>query len=197
MGRENKSKYALLSILSLRPMSGYDIRKTIAASLSNFWNESYGQIYPILRTLVAEGLATVTVEAQHGKPDRHIYALTEAGLTELRHWLSKPVEYEVGRNELLLKLFCGRQAPIPDNLRNVGAFRALQEQLLANYATIAQSLQETHRDNPGLPYWLMTIRYGQHISHAIIAWCDETLAALADLDRMPAPMGATASTDRE
>jgi len=31
MGRENKSKYALLSILSLRPMSGYDIRKTIAA----------------------------------------------------------------------------------------------------------------------------------------------------------------------
>src|SRR5215216_5837443 len=103
MPRENKSKYALLGVLSLGPMSGYDIKKTIELSLSNFWSESYGQIYPILKSLVEEGQATITVERQMGKPNRHVYTLTGAGREELEGWLRKPVEYEVGRSEILLK----------------------------------------------------------------------------------------------
>ena len=37
---------ALLGLLSLRPMSGYDIRQVISESIGYFWSESYGQIYP-------------------------------------------------------------------------------------------------------------------------------------------------------
>src|SRR5438445_11422066 len=164
MKRENKSKYALLGILSLHSMSGYDIKKTIEASLSNFWSESYGQIYPILKSLVADGLATVSVEAQTGKPDRHVYALTEAGRAELKRWLRKPVEHEVGRSEILLKLFFGWQAPVQESLRNVEEFRELQQQLLHKYAAIEQWLKESEAGHPGLPYWLMTVSYGKHIS---------------------------------
>jgi PadR family transcriptional regulator AphA len=84
MARENKSQYAVLGALSMRPMSGYDIKKTFEQSIGSFWSESYGQIYPILRSLVAEGLATSRVEKQPGGPDRRVYALTEAGREELR-----------------------------------------------------------------------------------------------------------------
>jgi DNA-binding PadR family transcriptional regulator len=38
-------------MLSLRPMSGYDIRKTVQESIRFFWSESYGQIYPALKRL--------------------------------------------------------------------------------------------------------------------------------------------------
>jgi DNA-binding PadR family transcriptional regulator len=178
MKRENKSRYAVLGILSLRPMSGYDIRKTIKASLSNFWSESYGQIYPILRSLVEDGLATISVETQTGKPNRHVYALTEAGRKELERWLRKPVEYEVGRSEILLKLFFGWQMPPEESLHKVEQFRELQQQLLHKYEGIEQWLKEAESGHPGLPYWLMTVSYGKHISRALTDWSDETLAAL-------------------
>ena len=42
--REVKSKYAILGMLSIEPMSGYDIKKEVEKSISNFWTESYGQI---------------------------------------------------------------------------------------------------------------------------------------------------------
>ena len=47
---------ALLGLLSLGPMSGYDIRQLIPRSIGYFWNESYGQIYPGLKRLAAAGL---------------------------------------------------------------------------------------------------------------------------------------------
>ena len=51
MSKENKSRYALLGMLSLQPMSGYDLKKFTEESTANFWQENYAQIYPILRQL--------------------------------------------------------------------------------------------------------------------------------------------------
>ncbi len=178
MARENKSRYAVLGILSMGPMTGYEIRKTIEASLGNFWSESYGQIYPMLRNLVADGLATSSVEVQVGRPNRHVYTITEAGREELRRWLSAPVEHDVGRVEILLKLFFGWQLPVEESLRKVEEFRGRQDHLLARYDGIEQWLRTAQADHPGLPYWLMTLSYGRHISRALLEWCEETAATL-------------------
>ena len=105
--KENKSKYAVMGVLNLCPGSGYDIKKFMEASTNNFWSESYGQIYPILKQLVEEGLAASHAEKQEGKPEKYIYTLTEQGKEELRDWLSESVASAVERNELLLKLFLG------------------------------------------------------------------------------------------
>jgi len=53
----NKTRFAVLGLLSIRPMSGYDLKQVIESSTRNFWSESYGQIYPVLRELTAGGLA--------------------------------------------------------------------------------------------------------------------------------------------
>jgi DNA-binding PadR family transcriptional regulator len=181
MPRENKSKYALMGVLTLGPMSGYDIKKTIEVSLGNFWSESYGQIYPILKSLVAEGLATATVETRAGKPNRKVYALTQAGREELDRWLHGPVEYDVGRSELLLKLFLSWQVPVIESLRKVEDFRELHKGLLRQYEGIERWLKETEAEHPGLPYWLMTVSYGKHVTRALTDWCDETLATLREM----------------
>ncbi len=181
MARENKSRYAVLGILTLGPMSGYEIRKTIEGSLGNFWSESYGQIYPILKALVSEGLATSRTEAQADRPSRHVYTITETGREELRRWLSRPVEHDVGRVEILLKLFFGWQLPMEENARKVEEFQELQRQLLARYEGIEQWLRTAKAGHPGLPYWLMTLSYGQHVSRALLHWCEETTSALESL----------------
>ena len=40
-------------------------------------------------------------------------------------------------------------------------------------------------DHPGLPYWLASLSYGKHVCQSLIAWCDETIAALQSLETPP------------
>lgn len=177
MAKENKSKYAVLGALSICPGSGYDIKKMMEQSTSNFWNESYGQIYPILKQLIEEGLATSHAEKQEGKPERYVYTLTEQGTKELQRWLAEPVEYVVERNELLLKLYFGRHVPVAKNIEHVRTFQQLQRQLLKKYENIERHLQ----NDPDLLYPLLTLRHGIHRCRALLAWCEETLATLEKL----------------
>ncbi|GHO46360.1 PadR family transcriptional regulator [Ktedonospora formicarum] len=183
MGKENKSRFALLGILSLAPASGYDIKKTVEYSVGNFWSENYPQIYPMLKQLEQEGLTHSSVEKQEGRPDKHIYTLTEAGWEALKAWLSEPFEYQRERNELLLKLFFGYLNPTAISLEHVRRHRAMQEQLLAHYQSIEDELRANDSESSHFSYWLITLSYGRHISRALLAWCDETLEILDKLQK--------------
>ena len=179
--KENKTQYAILGILSLRPMSGYDIKKFIEGSIVHFWRSSYGQIYPTLKHLEAEKLVEKRVEENPGKPNRHVYSLSDAGKAALHHWLAKPIEFTVPRNELLLKLFFGRCLPEHLNREHLHRFRTHQEELLQTYSEIEQYLKSDRAQHPDLPYWLITLSYGQHKAKALAAWCEESLARLDGL----------------
>jgi DNA-binding PadR family transcriptional regulator len=187
MARENKSKYAIMGILSVSPASGYDIKKRIEKGVGYFWHEGYGQIYPILKQLVEDGLATKLVQEQEGKPDRIVYTLTEKGQADLKKWLSEPVEPQVERSEILLKLFFGDQVPIPTTVKHVQHFRQLQVQRLQRCKEIEREIKADLHHHPNQPYWLMTASYSIHSSQSLIAWCDETLARLAEPNRDPIP----------
>ncbi|MBW1707686.1 MAG: PadR family transcriptional regulator [Deltaproteobacteria bacterium] len=181
--KESKSKYAVMGILSIGPVSGYDIKKKFEKSLSYFWSESYGQIYPILKRLATEGLAIRSIQKQTGKPDRHIYALTDKGRKALREWMIRPVGRLIGRHEILLKLFFGHQVSLEDNIRQVEHFRELQSEKLKEIIASEEMLKTDYKDNPNLTYWLMTLRYGQYINRAYLRWCDETLAILKGMEQ--------------
>ena len=176
--KETKSRYAILGMLSICPMSGYDIKKGIEESISNFWSESYGQIYPILKRLVAEDLVTKTIEPQSGKHDRHVYELTAKGRQELQHWLGAGVVPKVQRNEFLLKLFFGGEVAATTNLKHVEKYREIQVQLLEKYHALERDIKAKYADAPGFSYWLMTLQYGKCVSHALVEWCDKTIVKL-------------------
>jgi len=73
----------LLGLLTIEPMSGYDLGLTIRGSVGYFWNEGYGQIYPNLRKLANDGFVRCKAERQKGKPDRRIYSITKRGCERL------------------------------------------------------------------------------------------------------------------
>ena len=175
------SRYALLGMLSIKPMSGYDIKKLIETSISNFWTESYGQIYPILKMLVAEKLVTRKTEKQSGKPDRHVYALTAAGRRVLREWLARAPTRKVARNELLLKLFFGEEIPVNASLAHITQFRQRQRELLERYAATEKEIRTKHKSNPNAPFWLITLAYGRRESEALLRWCDDATKILDDV----------------
>ena len=105
----NHTTYAVLGILTTDCKSGYAIKQFIDQSLNHFWKISYGQIYPTLKLIVEEELATVRTSSEKGKPSSNEYNLTSKGRETLKDWLEKPIEQvPVERNEILLKLFFGR-----------------------------------------------------------------------------------------
>jgi DNA-binding PadR family transcriptional regulator len=185
MAKENKSRYAILGMLALEPSSGYGIKKFMEQSTSNFWRESYGQIYPLLKELTREGLATSHTERQEGKPERNIYTLTEQGKTELVSWLGEAVEETPERIEILLKLFFGHLLPVETNIVHVQRFQEIQQRLLQKYqdieADLKNCMQEGNLDEARGMYPLITVRYGIHHCQAMLAWCKETLDSLQKL----------------
>ena len=190
MPRINKSRYALLGLLSTQPLSGYDVRKVFNETVVHFWNEGYGQIYPMLRNLEAEGLVCGERSQRSGRPARTVYAVTPAGHEALRAWLAEPPEAQRARNELLLKLFFLRQSSPAVGMQQVRRYRDSLEETQANYESIHRELTGLRPTPPDVRYWLITLNQGRHVTRALIAWCDETLAALAEL-----PPGDAAELD--
>lgn len=174
----NRTRLALLGFLSWGPQSGYGLRKVIDGSVSNFWTESYGRIYPMLKELEEEGLATSREKQTPGGRPTKIYAITEAGLRELGDWLCQPPAPINRRNELLLKLFFAARSEFSKHEPMVEAFRESKladlEHLAETRATL-ESVSEPPRD---IRYWLMVLRYGELEAEAHLAWCDEVLAEM-------------------
>lgn len=185
MAKENKSRYAILGMLALGPASGYQIKKLMERSTSNFWSESYGQIYPILKGLTQEGLTISSTEKQEGKPERNMYTLTKKGKEELVNWLGETVEEVPERIELLLKLFFGQLLPVSANIAHIQHFQDIQHNLLQKYQDIETFLQSCIQEDELREvenrYSLITLRYGIHHCQAMLAWCAETLATLQKL----------------
>ncbi len=180
--RASTSRFAILGVLSLGAMSGYDVKKLIERSIAHFWNESYGQIYPSLNRLAAEGFAERRREKQRGKPDRHVYSLTPKGREELARWLAVPARHEPFRSELLLKLFLGDAGRVADAIAQIEHYESGQRGLLETYIAIERRLRKEMAGHPQLPFSLVTLHYGQHRCRAMLAWCAESIRALERLE---------------
>jgi PadR family transcriptional regulator AphA len=181
--RVSSSTQALLGLLNIEPMSGYDIGQNIRASVGHIWSESYGQIYPNLKKLAAAGFVSAKEEKQKGKPIRCIYSITKKGREELTAWLGTPPQPEIPRNEMLLKLFFGSQVPAPVLIAYVERMVVEHRALLEKFTHIERDEIAEHRHRPEAPYWRMTARYGQFEMEAHLRWAEETLATLRQLDK--------------
>jgi PadR family transcriptional regulator, regulatory protein AphA len=94
--------HVLLGLLADRPASGYDLLKRFDISLANVWPAKQSQIYTELGQLAEGGLIKVAAEGPRGRKE---YAITDAGLAELRRWLTQTKPNPVRRNEPLARVF--------------------------------------------------------------------------------------------
>lgn len=180
--KANRSRYAILGLLLDKPSTGYDIRKTIEQELSHFWNESYGQIYPILNALADEKLATRRRRTQKGKPDRQVYSITAKGKQALREWLAEPPASQTERNETLLKLLFAGDLGHPNTRELLEAYRETQQELLSKLDETERALADGSGDGSDPRFGLLTISHGRAEARARIRWCDQ---ALREIETMP------------
>jgi PadR family transcriptional regulator, regulatory protein AphA len=183
----------LLGLLTVEPMSGYDMGQTIRGSIGHFWNESYGQIYPNLKKLAVDGFVGATTERQKGKPDRRIYSITKKGRQRLANWMTVQPQAEIPRNELLLKLFFGAQV-CPDI--SIGYIERMAESERRSLLQIKLAAEQIAKNQqyPDAPYWKMAARFGEIELEAHLRWAEETLA---ELERIAGKRRRDAETRKE
>lgn len=81
-------KLFILANLYEQPLHGYAILKRISERSEGFWSPKAGNIYPLISSMVAEGL----LRQVDSEPRRKSYGLTEKGKVELLRLLSEAEE---------------------------------------------------------------------------------------------------------
>ncbi|AHH15059.1 putative transcriptional regulator, PadR family [Nocardia nova SH22a] len=96
-------RFAALGLLADGgPASGYDLLKIFEISLANAWPATQSQLYGELGKLTADGLIEIVEEGARG---RKVYAITDEGRKQLRHWIIEEDPAPSRRDETMLRVF--------------------------------------------------------------------------------------------
>jgi DNA-binding PadR family transcriptional regulator len=69
----------ILAHLTRQPAHGYEIKRSVEQTLGETYPVNNNQLYPALRRFEEMGAITREVVRQMGKPDRHLYRMTDRG----------------------------------------------------------------------------------------------------------------------
>jgi len=168
----NPTGRVILGLIAFGKRTGYDIKTFVDKTTRHFWAASYGQIYPELRRLEAQGLVRGRPEPSGGRA-RTVHELTGAGRAALEHWLGSDDEPLAElRDEGMLKLFLSDSLP-ERRLDIVRAMRRREERTLARLRAI-----EPHaKAGPAGSH--LTLQLGIRHAEWTIRWCEETERRLA------------------
>jgi DNA-binding PadR family transcriptional regulator len=181
--KNSRTAYVILGGLSIQSnLTGYELHKGIEENFGSFWGESYGQIYPTLKRLVAEGLIEASKPIAASRKRRQEYSLTDAGRAALREWLAQPFQNDPPRNEFMLKLFFGREAAPGVALMHVREVQRRNQNMLATLEGIEKVARADQSQNPNKPYWMLTLGLGLALTRAALDWGEAAMAELSAME---------------
>jgi DNA-binding PadR family transcriptional regulator len=181
--KDSRTAYVILGLLSIEPnKSGYDLRKAIEGSVGHFWGESYGQIYPALKRLAADGLIVPSESAKGARKRRQEYSITEAGRACLREWLALPFHNDPPRNEFLLKLFFGGEAAPAVSIAHVKDCNDKNRRMLGLLSQFEEMARKQTQQDIHQPYWVLTLKLGIALTQAALDWGEKAVGTLSDLE---------------
>src|SRR5258707_2865420 len=157
--------WAVLGLLGVKPMSGYDIKGAVDRTIRHFWAASYGQIYPELKRLEEASWITGK-DASQGERARRVYTITAQGRRELDGWLHGYETRVEMRDESLLRLFFADALPPDEALGLLAARREGYRMMLA----YLQSLDDGQGPDP--PFVDLVYRWALDYCEWGIEWCD-------------------------
>ncbi|MEJ2751011.1 MAG: PadR family transcriptional regulator [Anaerolineae bacterium] len=146
------------------------------------WDIKPAQVYTTLNRLEKKGFLVEDSVEQEGGPEKHIYTVTEAGLTELQNWFDKPVFSDRRRDEFFLKLMLSIAVEESDPRKLIYVQRAgLYKEL---HAITTQRSQVDPQSE--LAYVLLLDQAVMHLE-ADLRWLEMVEARLDEISRQPIP----------
>lgn len=168
---KTKTRYVLLGLLAQNPQTGYDLKKHIDEHFKSFWNESYGQIYPELKSLVMDGLIEIEQKKSTSRKNTK-YRISPSGQAVLEAWLKIEPEKESVRLEILLKTYFSKFGAKHSLIDYLEEFKVNHDLDLKRL----KAVKDAYLTNSSKDLELMRILdFGIKVNKAYIQWCDESL----------------------
>lgn len=163
-------RHALIGLLAEQPASGWDLSQRFAEVLGSVWPAGHPQIYGELRKLLDDGLIEVESEGPRG---RKAYRATEAGVAEVRRWLtSGEVDHTLRVEPLLRSVFFWLMTPeeLAAHLdREAAYFRALA----SKYRELAEAKDRGDFGySPQTQSLRIAVEAGIRINEALADWAE-------------------------
>ena len=174
--------HVILTVLSTRDATGYDITKEFSSSIGYFWKASHQQVYRELNKMAQNDQVTCVLEPQEGKPDRKVYSITDAGRSALGEWFEQPTAHPTVRDEFSAKLMACAVQP-------ADAYRVQLAELVEESRKLVSHYKEIEAAYYATPSTLdkqarlerLTLRRNLLIREAWIVWAEEVLLELGAL----------------
>ena len=181
--------HAILVSLCEQSGSGYELARRFDRSIGYFWAATHQQIYRTLRTMEDDRWVHGTEVAQHGRPDKKVYTVSEAGRAELARWIAAPL---VGRGssvadsrtrDLAVKIRGAGHGDIDTLRAQVVSLRTERAELLDVY----RGFEKSQFPNPDAVagtalHQYLVLRGGIRAEESAIDWLDEVAAGLERRD---------------
>ena len=172
-------EHAILVSLSERSASGSELTRRFDKSIGFFWSATHQQIYKVLGRMEADGWVTSRVVAQQGRPDKKVYAVSDAGRAALADWLAQPSKNAPMRSELAVKMRAASLATdrgsvlavVRDNLAEHATRLAFYEQLCKQDYPEPAALTGADLDQ------YLVLRGGIRLEQGMVDWLTEYLDA--------------------
>ncbi|MFZ6872061.1 PadR family transcriptional regulator [Undibacterium sp. Di27W] len=95
--------HALLTSISEKPSSGYDLARRFDKSIGYFWHATHQQIYRELARMEEQGWVESS-EVEGGRAGKKQFKVLPNGTEELRRWARESSEPNRQRDEMMVKL---------------------------------------------------------------------------------------------
>jgi len=178
-GRSNPLALAVLSCLNERPMHPYEIAGTLRErGKDGSIKLNYGSLYTVVESLLRRGLIAERETIREGRrPERTVYAITEAGRLEHDDWLGEMIsrpEPEFTQFEAALSLAGG--LPPDDVVRLLGQRRTMLQLEIRS----AESTYDLCREQ-GLPeVFLVELEYRTALRRAELAFVEDLITRITE-----------------
>jgi DNA-binding PadR family transcriptional regulator len=163
-------RHALIGLLAEQPASGWDLSRRFEELLGSVWPAGHPQIYGELRKLQDDGLIEVDSTGPRG---RTAYRTTDAGIAEVRHWLtSTDTDHTMRLESLLRSVFFWLMTPeeLAAHLdREAGYFRATA----AGLRKLAEAKDRgDFGSGPQAQSLRIAVEAGIKVNEALAEWAD-------------------------
>jgi DNA-binding PadR family transcriptional regulator len=167
--------YVVLGLVSIRPVTGYDLTSYAQRSIGNFFPLTRSHIYTELDRLHRLGLLEATQTEQQNAPTKRTYEITLSGRAQMQAWLEDPeLREDRTRSMFLVRIFFGDRTT-PERLTTLldefeSAAQARRDRLAA--------LVERLADRPEAVFRRATAVFGLRREEANLHWVAEMRPAL-------------------
>lgn len=167
-------EYIILGILMYGDKSGYELKQYIQKIMSNFFDASFGSIYPALRRMENKEIIVSRETVERGKYKK-LYTISDSGKSEFMNWMDQPVEFSRTKPDHLIKVFFCGFLPKDKVKEHLCVLKREVEPILHMLEHHESEVKKKHDI-----YQFSTLKFGVGYYRFVLNWCDDLLRTLND-----------------